>query len=74
MRNFLTAICILFIAVSCKNAGTDEEGEVLAVVEDDYLYAGELRDVIPKGTPPKDSLTLAKNYINNWVRQNLLVN
>jgi len=74
MKNFFTAICILFIAVSCKNVGTDEKDEVLAVVEDEYLYASKLRDVIPKGTPPQDSLTLAKNYINNWVRQKLLVN
>ncbi len=64
---------ILFILFSCRNETQNEE-EILARVYDKYLYSSELKDVIPKGTPIKDSLIMAKNYINNWVRQELLVN
>jgi hypothetical protein len=39
----------------------------------DYLYESELKGVIPKGTPAKDSISLAKSYIDAWVRQRLLI-
>jgi hypothetical protein len=42
-------------------------------VDDKYLYSSELKDVIPLNTTVKDSLILAKNYINNWVREKLIL-
>lgn len=58
---------------SCRNGGTEEDSNVLARVYDNYLYTSELQKIIPKGTPVKDSLIIAKNFINNWVRDKLLI-
>ncbi len=45
----------------------------LAKVYDDYLYESDLKGVIPVGTNAKDSLTLAKNYIETWIHQRLII-
>ncbi len=46
---------------------------MLARVYKNYLYASELKDIVPPGTNPKDSILLVKNYINNWVSRNLFL-
>lgn len=45
----------------------------MARAYDQYLYAEELRSVIPSGASKEDSMQLATNYINNWIKQHLLV-
>jgi len=42
-------------------------------VNKDYLYESDLKGAIPPGTLPKDSLVLTRNFIDNWVRQKLMV-
>ncbi len=73
MRKLWILIPIILFS-SCRNNGADPDEEVLARVYDNYLYASELTPVIPRGTAVKDSLIIAKNYINNWVLQELLLN
>ncbi len=54
--------------------GKDEIREVaIARVYDKYLYAEDLLGVIPSGTSANDSLDITNAYINNWVRQELLL-
>lgn len=48
--------------------------DVLAKVHNKYLYASEIQGLINPGTPPQDSITLVTNYINKWVREQLLLN
>jgi len=69
-RPFL--ILILIILFSCRENGNNE-GEILARVDDNYLYSSELAGIVPKGTPVKDSLIITKNFINNWVREKLIL-
>jgi hypothetical protein len=47
---------------------------VLARVYDDYLYVSELDGLILENTSVEDSLILVKNYVNNWVRTQLMIN
>jgi hypothetical protein len=46
---------------------------VLARVHDEYLLESELKAVIPPGTAVSDSLMLARSFIDNWIRQRLIV-
>ncbi len=68
----LKILIVLLLFVSCRNNGHEDE-EILARVYDKYLYSSELEKLITAGTSAKDSLMLAKNFINNWVRQNLVI-
>lgn len=63
----------LILLSSCFNSGNKGSDNVLARVYNDYLYEEELKDVVPSGVGVKDSLSIVKNYINNWVNQKLLL-
>lgn len=49
------------------------EGEPLARVYNRYLYMSDLKDIIPKGLPEKDSLAFLQNYINVWAKDQLMI-
>ena len=40
---------------------------------DVYLYPSDIEGIVPKGTSNEDSLLLVQSYIENWVRQTLLI-
>ena len=69
---YIPILFVILICASCNN-NKHEDDDVMARVYEKYLYSSELEKLIPAGTSPKDSLMLAKNFINNWVRQNLVI-
>ena len=73
MKKIIQILFVAIIAVSCNLTQTSDPDNAIARVYDDYLYSSELNDIISKDVSVKDSLILVKNYINNWVRQKLLV-
>lgn len=73
MKKIIQILFVAIIAVSCNLTQTSDPDNAIARVYDDYLYSSELNDILSKNVSVKDSLTLVKNYINNWVRQKLLV-
>lgn len=59
---------------SCKAISSlIHDGEVVARLGNHKLYRSELDDVIPKGASPEDSVNLANNYINSWVKDKAFV-
>lgn len=54
-----------------EKAGSKEKP--IARVYDKNLYPEDLKDVIPAGTAANDSIEITAAYINNWVRQELLL-
>ena len=59
--------------VACTQTGNSGSGEVLVRVYDKYLYASDLKGVIPPGTSARDSLTTVRTFIQNWVDRELIV-
>lgn len=51
----------------------DNESRVLAQVEGKYLFWSDLAGMIPQGLSHTDSIALTKNYINNWVKNQLMI-
>ncbi|PIQ25022.1 MAG: hypothetical protein COW63_19355 [Bacteroidetes bacterium CG18_big_fil_WC_8_21_14_2_50_41_14] len=51
----------------------EDQGRVLAQVEGDYLFLNDLAGVVPQGISHSDSIDLAKNFINNWVKNRLMI-
>lgn len=65
-----------FWATSCQFFnGTDEDvdGEPLARVYNRYLYKSDLKELVPKDLPEKDSLAFLQNYINVWAKDQLMI-
>jgi hypothetical protein len=63
---------ILVFIVACKSS--PEPGEVaVARVYDKYLYVKDLNGKLPANISPADSTVLIKEYIDNWIKQQLLI-
>jgi hypothetical protein len=73
-RIYIFTIIIASILFSCnpKKKGNKND-TVLARVYSEYLYESDIKDIVPKNSKVQDSLTIVKSYINNWIRQKLLV-
>ena len=74
-RFLLSGICIwgiVLILFSCtiKNRKNDK---IVAQVGDKYLYFSEMSGIFPKMSSKEDSLALAKQYIDNWIKARLLL-
>ncbi len=64
---------ILFFSFACNNKNGKEDGRVLARVHDVYLYDTDIDGIVPPNSNAKDSLMIVKSFINNWIRQQLVV-
>jgi hypothetical protein len=67
------ALVLLIIITGCSAFFKKKTEHAVARVYNEYLYESDLKSVIPKGTPSKDSIGLAKSYIDNWVHQKLVI-
>ena len=47
--------------------------EAIARVNETYLYKDDLKTIFNSGISKQDSILLANSYINNWVKQQLLL-
>lgn len=56
-----------------KKSTTDETRKVIARANLAYLYEDDIDDLVPIGLELKDSIELVKKYVDNWVRESLLI-
>ena len=81
MIKFLSAVGLLLVClVSCdlirmkKDKGNaDQHRRAIARVNTAYLYADELKGIIPEKTTKDDSASRLNAYVNSWVRKQLLI-
>jgi hypothetical protein len=66
-------LVLLILITGCSGFFKKKTEHAVARVYTDYLYESELKSVIPKGTPAKDSISLAKSYIDTWIHQRLVI-
>ena len=62
---------IVILMFSCGNTRKDDVA--VAKVRDKYLYFSEMKEIFPKGCTNEDSLSLAKMYIDNWIKTRLML-
>jgi hypothetical protein len=68
--------CLLLMTISCtkfKKQDDKNAGKAIARVYDRYLYLSDIVNIVPKGTSHNDSLTIIRNYVQNWVRQQIVL-
>ena len=53
---------------------SDADKKPVAKVFEHYLYYSDIKGLVPKGTPSKDSARTVSTYINSWVRNQLVLN
>jgi len=60
------------LVLNCSNSNAVSE-EIVAEVGQNKLYASDLTDIIPAELNRIDSVVLADDYINKWIKQELLI-
>lgn len=72
MVRLILIILISGISFGCKRKERIDEKPV-AKVFDKYLYPSNLKDIIPANISPSDSSILVNDYIDKWIRKQLLL-
>jgi len=64
---------LLSLFFACKQKNNEKDDKPLARVHDKYLYKSDLKQLFPSDISQEDSITLAKNYINEWIKKQLML-
>lgn len=73
MKFRLLLLLAIFLAVGCKNTDEQPKRIPLAKVHDKFLYDTDVKDLFISNVSKEDSVTIVKNYIDEWVKKQLLL-
>lgn len=71
--NFIVILFSLLIVLSCKSLLHSGSDPILARVGEKYLYLSYLADNIPQNISKTDSIQMMNSLVDNWVRQEVLL-
>ena len=66
-------IVLIFIFQGCDLL-ENKPDQVIARLNDEFLYNSDLVEKLPKNISKDDSILFAKNFIDNWAKNKLLYN
>ena len=74
MKHIPIFIISIIILQSCNYFTIKSDiNKPVARVNDSYLYEEDLKNIFTSDLTPQDSILIANNYINNWIKQQLLL-
>ena len=73
MKNYLTILILLLIAAGCSNYSSSINREPVAKAGEEYLYRDELPPLFNNGITMEDSISIVRNYINRWIKRQLIL-
>ncbi|MBI9033866.1 MAG: hypothetical protein JEZ03_05285 [Bacteroidales bacterium] len=77
MINMIRAIVLMLLLTlvfACDHSlKRRSDGNEVARVGDRYLYDSEIAQVMPKGLASRDSISLSRKYINDWIKLQLIL-
>jgi hypothetical protein len=69
----LSLIFLVVIFSACSNRDTDPGDRTVARAYGAWLLQSELSGIVPEDASPSDSIAIINSYINNWIRNQLLL-
>lgn len=75
VQNTLMAFVIaaIFSMSSCSSDSVKQDEQLVARVYDSHLYLSDMAGVVPAGMFAADSMLIISRYIDNWIRQQVLL-
>jgi len=74
LKHTLFYLILLFFFAGCNNSAPQDVSQVaIAKAGNSYLYADEIKNLVPMNTPAKDSLELLNKFIDNWIHEALVI-
>ncbi len=72
-RSIITYGLIIMILTLLGSCSGNLEDNPVATVGDKALYQSNIKEILPKNCSPEDSILLVNEYINKWVKEELMV-
>ncbi|QIA08750.1 hypothetical protein [Draconibacterium halophilum] len=63
-------VALVIVVAGCSSDNTDEP---VASVGEKVLYRSNVKEILPKGISAEDSISMSNNYIDKWIKQELLI-
>lgn len=73
MRTIIMAVSILLLMFACTKYNSDANRVIVAQVDDRYLFADQIPVKTNNGLSSEDSISIARNYIDRWIRNELIL-
>ncbi|AXT53419.1 peptidyl-prolyl cis-trans isomerase [Aquimarina sp. BL5] len=70
---YLSIILLFLLFISCGNINRQANREVVARVNETYLYKDDIKNLVPDRTAKEDSINIINNYINIWATRQLFI-
>lgn len=72
LSSLFITLLLAFAVTSCLETGTDK-GLLVAKCYDKRLYDSDLAGITTPGMSPTDSIERTKNFIDNWINQQIIL-
>ncbi len=73
MKNHLLLVIAASVLLSCTGNNHSINRQVVARVGEKYLYLDEIPSLYNNPISPEDSISIVKNYIDRWVKKELIL-
>ncbi|MGX8713465.1 MAG: hypothetical protein ACSW8I_07265 [bacterium] len=73
LTRFVFSILVVSLLLSACKMRQGDDSPVVASVYDRQLHESALVGIVPPGIPHDDSLAVLDNYVEQWIRQNVLL-
>jgi len=73
ISKFIVSLGCLILLQSCNYFQTAEEREVVARVNENYLYVDDIQSLVGEGISDEDSTLMVNDFIKRWATQQLLI-
>ncbi len=73
MNRLFISIVLAFLLGSCVSTLDNDKGNELARVGNKYLYENDIKGLVPSDATTRDSLVMVRNYVDTWVRTQLML-
>lgn len=70
---YIVLVSVLFTSCQFLQKTFSSKEKPVARVFSEYLYPSDLEGIVPKGTSSADSVLLVQSYIENWIRQTVIL-
>ncbi len=70
---FLGGILIILLSLSCQEFRKNNKEQPIARAYDKKLYPSDIQNIFHENMSKEDSIKVKNNYINNWIKNQLLL-
>lgn len=70
---FILLVFTLTGGTGCQLFENKEDDQLIAECYGNYLYRRDIEGIVQPGTPPNDSIAAVKQFIDNWIRQQIML-